>query len=138
MFQSVTTVLVASAFLASPALAANPKKIFAGNYDGIAELENKLGDTRFYSPVRFKITRDGSITGTAKSYQTGKLVTVKGSIGKVTDMFGIRFLGKASGTFSDGTKWNAEVEAMKGVSAKAIRGKARRDGYSGTLSLTNL
>jgi hypothetical protein len=138
MFQSVTTVLVASAILASPALAGNPKKIFAGNYDGIAELENKLGDTRFYSPVRFKITKDGAITGTAKSYQTGKLLTVKGSIGKVNDQFGVRFIGKASGTFSDGTTWNAEVEAMKGVSAKGIRGKARRDGYSGTLSLTNL
>ena len=138
MFRTITTVLVASAFAASPALAANRKKIFAGNYDGITEIENKFGDRIFYSPVRFKITRTGEITGTAKNFDTGKLLKVKGSIGKVTDMFGIRFLGKASGTFSDGTKWTAEVEAMKGVSAKGIRGKARRDGYSGTVSLTNL
>ena len=138
MFRSITTVLIASAFATAPALAAPSKKIFAGSYDGITEIRNDTGDTIFYSPVRFKIRRDGTITGTAKNHDTGKLLKVRGSIGKVTSLFGIRFTGKAAGTFSDGTKWNAEVEAMKGVSAKGIRGKARRGGYSGALSLTNL
>jgi hypothetical protein len=138
MFKAITTVLVASAIAASPATAAPSKKIFSGNYDGITEIENVMGDSVFYSPVRFKITKTGVITGTAKNYQTGKLLTVKGKIGKVTAFFGIRFIGKASGTFSDGTKWTAEVEAMKGVSGKLIRGKARRGAYSGSLSLTNL
>ncbi len=114
------------------------KAIFKGNYNGIASLETATGDRLFYSPVRFKISNSGQITGTAYNDDTQSLLRVSGSIKKVNSMFGIRFIGKASGTFSDGTKWTAEIEANKGVTAKAIRGKARQGDYSGTLSLTNL
>lgn len=138
MLRILTPVLAASVLATAPVLATESRKIFAGEYDGITEMENKTGKTIFYSPVRFKITRDGTISGTALRTSTGKLLKVKGSIGSVSSLFGIRFLGKASGTFSDGTRWTAEVEAMKGVSAKGIRGTARRDGYAGMLSLTNL
>jgi hypothetical protein len=138
MFKSITVALLAIVLTAVPALAGPSKKIFAGNYDGIAEITNNIGDTIFYSPVRFKINKQGVITGTAYHDATDKLLTVKGSIGKVTSLFNISFTGKASGTFSDGTKWTAEVEAQKGITAKAIRGNARRGAYSGSLSLTNL
>lgn len=138
MLRILPPLFIAAAFASAPVLAAESPKIFAGNYDGITQIENKFGKSIFYSPVRFKITKDGTITGTALKTGNGKLLKVKGSIGSVSSLFGIRFLGKASGTFSDGTRWTAEVEAMKGVSAKGIRGTARRDGYSGTLSLTNL
>ena len=138
MFKSLAAALFALVLTVVPALAEPSKKIFAGSYDGIAEITNKIGDSVFYSPVRFKISKQGVITGTAYRDDTDKLLTVNGSIGKVTSLFNISFTGKASGTFSDGTKWTAEVEAQKGATAKGIRGKARKGAYSGTLSLTNL
>lgn len=134
----LTTAIFALVIAVVPAHAGPSKKIFAGNYDGIALLENAVGDRIFYSPVRMKISKAGNITGTAYHGDTAKLLKVKGSINKVKSLFGIRFIGKASGTFADGTKWTAEVEAQKGVSAKGIRGTVRRSGYSGQLSLTNL
>lgn len=138
MQKFLTTALFALALAVLPAHAGPSKKIFAGKYDGIAQLENAVGDRIFYSPVRMKINKSGNITGTAYHGDSAKLLKVKGSINNVKSLFGIRFIGKASGTFSDGTKWTAEVEAQKGVSAKGIRGTARRSGYSGQLSLTNL
>lgn len=138
MFKIITSALFALVFTLAPAQAAPSKKIFAGNYNGIAELQNVTGDRIFYSPVRMKINKSGVITGTAYSGATSKLLTVQGSITKVTSLFGISYIGKASGTFSDGAKWTAEVEAQKGLSAKGIRGHVRKKGYTGSLSLTNL
>jgi len=137
MIKLITASLFALVVSVSSVEAAPSKKIFKGNYDGIAVLENVTGDRIFYSTVRFKIDTNGKITGTAYRDSTAKVYTVKGSITKVKVLFGIRFLGKASGTFSDGAKWTAEVEANKGVSAKIIKGKARKGAYSGDLSLTN-
>lgn len=122
----------------STAAAAPSKGIFRGDYDGIATLENVVGDRIFYSPVRFKITKAGKISGTAFNTGTRKLLKVSGKINSVSSLFGVRFIGKASGRFSDGTIWTAEIEANRDVSGKIISGKARKGAYSGTLSLTNL
>ncbi len=137
MFKLITASLFAMVISVSSVQAGPSKKIFKGNYDGIALLENVKGDRIFYSTVRFKIDTNGKITGTAYRDSTAKVYTVKGSINKVKDIAGIRFFGKAAGTFSDGAKWTAEVEANKGVSSKLIKGKARKGAYSGDLSLTN-
>lgn len=138
MFKLITAALFALIVTVLPAHAAPSKAVFRGNYDGIASLETVTGARLFYSPVRFKIDRAGRITGTAYNTNTQKLLKVSGSIVKVKSLFGIRFLGTATGKFSDGAKWSAEVEANKGVSAKIISGKARKGGYTGSLSLTNL
>ena len=138
MFKLITTALFALIVTVIPAHAGPSKAIFKGDYDGIASLETVTGDRLFYSPVRFKIDRTGRITGTAYNTNTQKLLKVSGSIKKVKSMFGIRFLGTATGKFSDGAKWTAEVEANRDVSAKIISGKARKGKYTGTLSLTNL
>jgi hypothetical protein len=138
MIKIITATLFALIVAIIPAQAGPSKRIFAGNYDGIAQLENIVGDRIFYSPVRMKISRTGRITGTAYNDDTQQILKVTGSITKVKSLFGISFIGKASGTFSDGTIWKADVEAQKNVSAKIIRGKVRRNGYSGSLSLTNL
>ena len=136
MIKIITVALFSLVIAAIPAQAGPSKKIFAGNYDGIASLENIVGDRIFYSPVRMKISKTGKITGTAYNGDTQQILKVTGSITKVKSLFGIRFTGKASGKFSDGTKWKAEVEAQKGFSGKIIDGSVRRDGYSGSLSLT--
>ena len=138
MIKILTAALFALIVAIAPAQAGPSKKIFAGNYDGIAQGENIVGDRIFYSPVRMNISKSGKITGTAYFDDTQQLLKVTGSIKKVKSLFGISFTGKASGKFSDGTKWTAEVEAQKGVSGKIIRGTVRRDGYSGALSLTDL
>lgn len=138
MYQKLAIVpfaLVATAFTAE---AAPSKKIFAGKYDGITELENVVGDRKFYSPVRFTISKEGKVTGTAYYSATNKLLKVKGSVTKVNVKFNILYTGKMSGTFSDGTKWTATVEAQKGLHAKVIKGKARKGAYTGSVSLTNL
>lgn len=121
-----------------PAAAAPSKKIFAGSYNGNSAIENNVGDSVFYGPIRFKITKTGKITGTAYNTDTKKLLKVTGKINKVNSKFGILFTGKASGTFSDGAKWKVEITAQKGLSAKVIQGKTTRRSYTGSLSLTNL
>ena len=136
MFKLITAALFALVLTILPAHAS--KRMFKGNYDGIAQLENVVGDRIFYSPVRFNVNKTGKITGTAYNDATQKLLKVSGKIKKVKSLFGIRFIAQASGTFSDGTKWTAEVEANKGVTAKIISGKARKGKYSGSVSLTNL
>lgn len=138
MFKLITATLLTLVLSISSIQAGTSPKVFAGKYDGITSMENVTGKRIFYSPVRFKIDTKGKITGTAYRDATGKVYTVKGKIVKIKTLFGIRYLGTASGTFSDGTKWKAEVEANKGVSAKIIRGKAVKSTYSGTVSLTNL
>lgn len=138
MIKILTAAFFALIVAIAPAQAGPSKKIFAGNYDGIAQGENIVGDRIFYSPVRMKISKSGKITGTAYYDDTQQILKVTGSITKVKSLFGISFIGKASGKFSDGTKWTAEVEAQKGANGKIIRGNIRRDGYTGALSLTNL
>lgn len=141
MSQFLTTSLFAlfiSFLSVSTAAAAPSKGIFRGDYDGIASLENVVGDRIFYTPVRFKITKAGKISGTAFNNGTRKLLKVSGQINSVSSIFGVRFIGKASGKFSDGTTWTAEIEANKGVSGKIIAGKVRKGAYSGSLSLTDL
>lgn len=138
MFKLITAALFTLVLSVTSVHAGPSKKIFAGKYDGITDLENVKGDTIFYSPVRMNISKTGVITGTAYRDATGKVYKVKGKIGKIKSLFGIRFIGKASGTFSDGTRWTAEVEANKGVSAKIIKGKAKKGAFTGSVSLTNL
>ncbi len=135
MFKLITTSLFALAISVSSVSAATSKKIFKGNYDGYANLESVTGVSIYYSPVRFKITGAGVITGTAYLADTKQLVNVTGSIGKVTVKSGFSYIGKASGKFSDGTKWDVEIQAVKGYSAKVITGKARKGSYSGSLQL---
>ena len=135
MFKLITTSLFALAISVSSVSAATSKKIFKGNYEGYASLKNVTGVSIYYSPVRFKITGTGVITGTAYLTDTKQLVKVTGSIGKVTVTSGISYIGKATGKFADGTKWNVEIQAVKGYSAKVITGNARKGSYSGPLQL---
>jgi hypothetical protein len=117
------------------AQAAPSKAIFKGSYDGIASLETVTGQDLFYSPLRLNISKTGLITGTA--FREEVLYKVTGKIGKVTVQYGRSYVGKASGTFSDGTKWTANVNAAKGLTAyNTILGKGTQGAYSGRLSLT--
>lgn len=140
MIKYLTAALFAFVLTLVPASAKAPsKKIFAGNYDGNSRIENAAGASEYYGPIRFKITKAGKITGTAKKSSTNQILKVSGKINKVKSLFGIQFTGKASGKFSDGTKWTAEITAQKGLSSKVITGKCTRPGgYRGGLTLTNL
>lgn len=140
MIKYLTAILMTLFIALGTASAAKPanKKIFAGNYDGVLTMETATGARLSYSPVRFKIGPKGKITGTAYNPDTKKLHKVTGSIGKVKNLFNIRFTGSAKGKFADGTTWTATVEAQKGAKEKVIRGKGKKGAYSGTLSLTNL
>ncbi len=138
MFKLVTAALFALVISVTSVQAGPSKRIFKGNYDGILQLENVVGDSLFYSPVRFNISATGKVTGTAFSDKTQTLLTVKGQISRVTVQFGVLYKGKMTGTLSDGTKWNATVEAYSGVDAKLIKGKGKKGVYTGSLTLTNL
>ncbi len=134
--------IIAAALLAFitcliPAQAGTSKKIFKGNYDGYTLMEDAKGQRIYYSPVRLKISKTGSITGTAYNDVTDQLIKVKGDVTKVKVQFGIRYLGTASGTFADGTKWKAQIEANKGVADKIFDGKAFKGAFSGNITLTN-
>ena len=117
--------------------AAPSKAVFKGNYDGIARLETVTGESFSYSPLRFKISKVGVITGTAYNSKSMVLSKVTGKINKVTVKYGISFVGKAFGKFSDGTKWTAEVSAQRGQTGKTISGNARQGAYSGRIIMTN-
>ena len=117
--------------------AAPSKAIFKGNYDGYCKLETVTGDSIYYSPLRFKISKVGLITGTAYNYDTKILHKVTGKINKVTVQFGRTYVGKASGKFADGTKWTADVNATKGLPYKFVNGKGRQGAFTGGLSMTN-
>lgn len=135
------TSLAVLAFLCSGPMtfAASPSKtVFKGEYNGIATLETVTGDSIFYSPLRFKISKTGSITGTAYNDTSKVLSKVTGTINKVTVRYGSLYVGKAAGKFSNGTKWTAEITALKGQTGKTISGKARQGAYSGSISMTNL
>jgi hypothetical protein len=139
MFKLASLALLALVCSAPLATAASPSKtIFKGEYNGIATLETVTGDRIFYSPLRFKITKTGSIKGTAYNDATKVLSKVTGSINKVTVQYGRLYTGKAVGRFADGTKWTAEITALKGQTGKTISGKARNGAYSGSISMTNL
>ena len=138
MFKLITASLFALVISAATVEASPSKKIFKGDYDGAALLENAVGDNIIYSPVRFKISIAGVVTGTAYNSVTEKLLKVNGTIGKVTVKSGIDYRGKISGTFSDGTKWKAEVSTLKGLPYKTILGKATKGSYSGELALNSL
>lgn len=137
MFKLITAALFTLVLSISSVHAGPSKKIFAGKYDGYTLMEDVKGARIYYSPVRLKITKTGVITGTAYNDDTDTLVKVKGKITKVKVLFGIRYLGTATGTFADGTKWKAEIEANKGISGKIFDGKAWKGPYSGEISLTN-
>lgn len=113
---------------------AQSKKIFAGIYLGNSAIENPVGDRIYYGPIRFKIDRKGIITGTA--LRTGKLLTISGKIGQVNVQSGIYFTGKAAGRFSDGTKWKADVTALKGTSSNALSGSCSKGTYRGSIQAT--
>jgi hypothetical protein len=137
MFKLVTAALFALVVSITSVQAGPSKRIFKGNYDGYTLMEDLKGDRIYYSPVRLKITPAGKITGTAYNDDTDKLIRVNGKITKVKVLFGIRYIGTATGTFADGTKWKAEIEANKGVSGKIFDGKAWKGRYSGDIELTN-
>jgi hypothetical protein len=137
MFKLITAALFALVISQLPAQAGNSKKIFKGNYDGYTLMEDVKGQRIYYSPVRLKITKTGSITGTAYNDATDELIKVNGRITKVKVLFGIRYLGTATGSFADGTKWKAQIEANRGVLGKIFDGKASKGAYSGNIALTN-
>ncbi|MES2438830.1 MAG: hypothetical protein V4584_07180 [Verrucomicrobiota bacterium] len=137
MFKFITAALFALVISVTSVEAAPSKKIFKGNYDGYTLMEDAKGARIYYSPVRLKITPAGKITGTAYNDDTDTLVKVTGKITKVKVLFGIRYLGTATGTFADGTKWKAQIEAQKGIPGKIFDGKARKGIYSGDIELTN-
>jgi hypothetical protein len=137
MFKIITAALFAFAISLMPAEAGKSKKIFKGNYDGYTLLQDAKGQRIYYSPVLLKISKTGSITGTAYHDATDQLIKVKGKITKVKVLFGIRYLGTASGSFADGTKWKAQIEANKGVPGKIFDGKAFKGVFRGNIALTN-
>jgi hypothetical protein len=137
MFKLIAAALFALVISLLPAQAGPSKRIFKGSYDGYTLLEDAKGERIYYSPVRVKISKTGVITGTAYNDATDQLIKVKGTITKVKVLFGIRYLGTASGTFADGTKWKAEIEANKGISGKIFDGKAFKGAFSGKIALTN-
>ncbi|MES2661467.1 MAG: hypothetical protein V4689_22805 [Verrucomicrobiota bacterium] len=137
MFKLITAAVFALVISITSVQAGPSKRIFKGDYDGYTLMEDLKGNRIYYSPVRLKISKAGVISGTAYNDATDKLIKVSGSITKVKVLFGIRYLGTASGTFADGTKWKAEIEANKGVSGKIFNGKATKGRYSGEIKLTN-
>jgi hypothetical protein len=93
MFKLITASLFALFISAATVEAGPSKKIFKGSYDGVVLLENAVGDNIVYSPVRFKISIAGVVTGTAYNSVTEKILKVNGSIGKVTVKSGIEYTG---------------------------------------------
>ena len=138
MLKLITASLFALVVSVASVEAGPSKKIFQGAYDGSLLLQNSVGDSIVYSPLRFKISISGVVTGTAYNSNTQKTLAVKGAIGKVTVMSGIDYRGKVTGTFSDGTKWSAIVSTLKGLPYKTILGKATKGSYSGQIALNNL
>jgi hypothetical protein len=137
MFKLASLALFALVSSVPLAQAAAPSKaVFKGNYDGICQLETVTGESIFYSPLRFKISKTGIITGTAYNDRTKVLSNVTGKINKVRVQYKVSY-GKASGKFSDGTTWTAEVTAAKAFTTKAISGNATQGAYSGRISLTS-
>ncbi|RYD49086.1 MAG: hypothetical protein EOP85_02310, partial [Verrucomicrobiaceae bacterium] len=76
MFKLITAALFTLVLSISSVHAGPSKKIFAGKYDGITKIENVTGKSVFYSPVRMKIDKKGTITGTAYRTDTKKLLKV--------------------------------------------------------------
>lgn len=138
MFKLITASLFALVVSMATVEAGSSKKIFQGGYNGALLLQNPGGDSIVYSPLLFKISSTGVVTGTAYNSITRKTLQVKGAIGKVTVMSGLDYRGKVSGTFSDGTKWNAVVSTLKGLPYKTMLGKATNGSYSGQIALNNL
>ncbi len=94
--------LTATAFclhLSLAAAAGQGKKIFAGIYLGNSSIENPLGARIYYGPIRFKIDRKGTVTGTAFNESTDKLLSISGKISQVNVQSGLYFTGKVAGTF---------------------------------------
>jgi hypothetical protein len=138
MFKLASLALFALVSSVPLAQAAAPSKaVFKGNYDGICELETVTGQSIFYSPLRFKISKTGVITGTAYNDRTKVLGNVTGKINKVTVQYKTLYVGKASGKFADGTTWTAKVNATKGITEKYITGNAKQGAYTGTVTLTS-
>ena len=139
MFKLASLALLALVCSVPLAAAASPSKtVFKGQYNGVATLETVTGESIFYSPLRFNISKTGSITGTAYNDTTKVLSKVTGTVNKVTVRYGNLYIGRAAGKFSNGTKWTAEITALKGQTGKTISGKARQGAYSGSISMTNL
>jgi hypothetical protein len=138
MFKLASLALFALASSLPMAHAAAPSKaIFKGNYDGVCKLEAVAGKSIVYSPLRFKISKTGLITGTASNDKSKVLSQVTGKIDKVTVQNKTLYSGKASGKFSDGTSWTAQVNADKGSSAKYISVKCKQGAYTGSARLVN-
>jgi hypothetical protein len=137
MFKLITASLFALVVSVATVEAGPSKKIFQGSYTGALLLQNSGGDSIVYSPLKFKISGTGVVTGTAFNSSTQKTVKVNGAIGNVTVISGLDYRGKVSGTFSDGTRWNAVVSTLKGLPYKSILGKATKGSYSGQIALNN-
>lgn len=118
------------------AVSAQNKQIFSGIYLGNSAIENPVGARIYYGPIRFKIDKKGNIAGTAFNDNTNKLLTISGKIDKVSVQSGIYYVGKATGKFSDGAKWKADVSALKGASGKALSGTCVKGKYRGSIQAT--
>jgi hypothetical protein len=149
MIKYITSALLAITLSAAPALAQGSKtKIFKGSYnDGAGQLTNAIGDSIFYTPIKLNVSKTGKVTGTAAFDIVGdedalgndippRLVNVTGKIKKVKTVGGQLFQGKASGSFSDGTKWKGTFTALKGQSVKSVTASATNGAYSGTFVAT--
>ncbi len=149
MIKNLLTAFFAFTLLAAPAMAQGSKtKAFKGNYDGASQLQNPIGDSIFYTPIKLKVDKKGNVSGTAAKDIIGDedalgndiptvLLTVTGKIKKVKTSNG-GTQGKASGTFSDGTKWTGTFMAFKGVSAKTFSANGTNGSFSGIVVATKL
>ena len=136
MLKITTTTLSIFAVSIISSQAASPSKvIFRDVYNGTCTIQTSIDGT-YYDKVILKINKTGKITGSAHNQKSGELSAVKGVIGKVTIQYGSGYTGKATGSFSDGTKWVASIVATKGYPDKGINGTATNGAASGIINLT--
>ncbi len=121
--------------LAGEASAGSKTKIFAGIYQGNASLESSTGDSRFYSPVRVRVSNSGKIVGTAYFSDSATLYRVKGQIRRVKVTGSLLYQAKATGNFSDGTRWVVTFTGSPAVDTRSASGTAKLGDYRGSLLL---
>ena len=135
MIRNFVISAIALIFLVAPAAqAAGGKAVFAGKYTGNGSIQNATGKTVYFIPIRFTVRKDGTVTGTAYRTAPAKLLKVKGKISKYRSQAGI-YTGIASGRFSDGTTWKAEITAAPGTFTKMISGSCRKKTFRGQFGL---
>lgn len=132
MFKHVTTSLLALTLSLNAAQAKPSTKIFEGSYRGSADVK---AERILYDPVIFAIDGKGNIKGTAYRTDSKKIFKVSGRISKVSNSSDLIYKGKASGSFSDGLTWSANLTAKQGNVRKTIKGLTQGERFTGALSL---